>query len=112
MRGLPLGDAVWFAEFHNSGIFYGDPLYSPAAIHLHYLPSSDPLAPNDHFITTSSPLALRGDTLNGTGPDVTTVYSVDYCSGHDFLICDQSNSWFQIANLQNKSRRSPQYAAG
>jgi len=102
MRGLPLGDAVWFAETHNSGILYGDPLYSPAAIHLHYLPSSDPWAPNDHFITTSSSLALRGDTLNGTGPDVTTVYSVDYCSGHDFLICDQGNSWYQMADLQNK----------
>jgi len=34
MRGLPLGDAVWFAENNNSGIFYGDPLYSPVAIKL------------------------------------------------------------------------------
>ena len=103
MRGLPLGDAVWFAETHNSGVLYGDPLYSPVAIHLHYLPSSDPLAPNDHFVTGNSPLQLWGDTLNGTGQDVTTVYSVDYCSGHDFLPCDQSNSWLDIDNIQDKT---------
>ena len=93
---------MWFAETHNSGILYGDPLYSPAAIYLHRLPSSVPEAPNDHFLTTASTLALRGDTLNGSGPDVTTVYSIDYCSGDDFLPCDQSNSWLPIANLQNK----------
>jgi hypothetical protein len=102
MRGLPLGDAVWFAEQHNGGIFYGDPIYSPVAVHLHYRPSSDSRAPDDHFNTaTDSPLALTGDTLNGSGANVTTTYSVDFCSGDDFLLCDQSNSWLPVSGLQN-----------
>jgi hypothetical protein len=103
MRGLPLGDAVWFAEQHNSGIFYGDPLYSPAAIHLHYLSPSDSWAPNDQFsITHDSPLALTGDTLNGSGTDVSTTYSINYCSGDDFLPCDQNDTWLPVSGLQNR----------
>ena len=102
MRGLPLGDAVWFAELHNGGIFYGDPLYSPAAIHLHYLSGSDSQAPDDHFNTAvDSPLVLTGDTLNGSGTYVTTTYSVDFCSGNDFLPCDQNDSWGSVSGLQN-----------
>ncbi len=102
LRGLPLGDAVWFAETHNSGILYGDPLYSPVAVHLHYLAGSDNRAPKDNFYTASdSPLALTGDTLNGTGADVTTTYSVDFCSGNDFLPCDQNGSWLPVSGVQN-----------
>ena len=102
LRGLPLGDAVWFAEFDNSGILYGDPLYSPIAVHLHYLPNSIPGAAQDTF-DRQVPLALRGDTLNGTGTAVTTTYSVDYCSGKDFFVCDQGQTWVPVGNLQNRT---------
>ncbi len=111
LRGLPLGDAVWFAETHNSGILYGDPLYSPVAIYLHRLPSSDPQAPGDHFLT-STPLALQGDTYNGAGPDVTTTYSIDYCSGADFLPCDKNNSWSPVASIQNRPGGSRNMSLG
>lgn len=100
LRGLPLGDAVWFAERWNSGIFYGDPLYSPIAVHLHYLSNSIPGAPKDTF-ERRVPLVLQGDTVNGTGSDVTTTYSMSYCGGKDFLVCDQGQTWVPIANLQN-----------
>lgn len=103
LRGLPLGDAVWFAETNTSGIFYGDPLYSPIAVHLHYLSGSVSGALDDFFDTAvDSPLALTGDTLNGTGAGVTTTYSVDYCSGDDFFPCDQNNSWLPVTGLQNQ----------
>ena len=103
LRGLPLGDAVWFAENRNSGILYGDPLYSPIAVHLHYLSGSVSGAPNDFFGTAiDSPLALTGDTLNGTGADVTTTYSVHYCSGDDFFPCDHNNGWLPVTGLQNR----------
>jgi hypothetical protein len=100
LRGLPLGDAVWFAERWNSGIFYGDPLYSPIAVHLHYLAGSIPGAPEDTF-ERRVPLVLRGDTVNGTGSNVTTTYSVSYCQGKDFFVCDQGQAWVPIANMQN-----------
>ncbi len=109
LRGLPLGDAVWFAETFNSGILYGDPLYSPVAVHLHYLQGSIPNAPKDTF-DRQAPLALHGDTVNGTGTDVTTTYSVDFCSGKDFFLCDINQSWRPVSNLQNKpggSRNMP-----
>ncbi|RMF74255.1 MAG: TIGR03790 family protein [Acidobacteria bacterium] len=86
LRGLPYGDAAWWAENHNSGIVYGDPLYSPVAVHLAYLNDADrvldPLAP------------LRGDTVNGHDPAlVDTTYTVDYCPGTDFYQCDRDASW-------------------
>ncbi|HED14054.1 MAG TPA: TIGR03790 family protein, partial [Gammaproteobacteria bacterium] len=82
MRGLPLGDAVWFAEGHNSGVLYGDPLYSPVAIRLASLG-------NDYnMIFGDAPLS--GDTINGRDLRVvTTSYSLDYCNGNDFFICDR-----------------------
>jgi len=100
LRGLPLGDAVWFAEMNNSGILYGDPLYSPIAVHLHYQPRSIAGAPRD-TIDRQTPLALYGDTVNGTGSNVITTYSVDYCSGKDFFVCDQGQTWLPVASLQN-----------
>lgn len=100
LRGLPLGDAVWFAENNSSGILYGDPLYSPIAVHLHYLPGSITGAPQDTF-NRKVPMALQGDTVNGTGSDVTTTYSVSYCAGKDFFVCDQGQTWVPIANMQN-----------
>jgi hypothetical protein len=111
LRGLPLGDAVWFAETDNSAIMYGDPLYSPIAVHLHYLTSSIPAAPQDTF-DRQIPLALRGDTLNGTGSDVTTTYSVSYCSGKDFFVCDQGQTWVPVANLQDQPGGSRDMALG
>jgi hypothetical protein len=100
LRGLPLGDAVWFAEYNNSGILYGDPLYSPIAVHLHYRDSNIAGAGTDTFNRQIS-LALSGDTVNGTGSDVATTYSVDYCEGRDFFVCDQGETWVPIVGMQN-----------
>ncbi|MEZ5541727.1 MAG: hypothetical protein R3F42_06760 [Pseudomonadota bacterium] len=101
LRGLPLGDAVWFAETRNAGILYGDPLYSPIAVHLHYLPNALPGAERDTF-DRRVPLVLRGDTVNGRGSDVTTTYSIDYCAGRDFFVCDQLANWVPVAGLQHR----------
>ncbi len=87
-RGLPLGDAVWFGEGgrqKNSGVLYGDPLYSPIAVKFNY-PQGD-----GTFIRT---VTLSGDTINGKDTTkVSTTYAVDYCLGDDFYICDQQNLW-------------------
>ncbi|MCG8552563.1 MAG: hypothetical protein MI799_19340, partial [Desulfobacterales bacterium] len=89
MRGLPLGDAVWFAEGHNSGILYGDPLYSPVAVHLNNLG-----AKLVNFLPNTEDIALTGSTVNGRDTElVTTTYQVDYCPGDDFYDCDQASSW-------------------
>lgn len=83
MRGLPLGDAVWFDESNNSGILYGDPLYSPTAVYLH------PVNAEDRLLGTVN---LIGDTVNGQTPDyVDTQYTVDYCAGTDFFNCDRDS---------------------
>ena len=87
MRGLPMGDAVWFAESRASGILYGDPLYSPVAIKLH---NHNVYA--DDYINKGL-VELQADTVNGTGQNVATTYQVDYCAGADFFDCDQANSW-------------------
>ena len=86
LRGLPLGDAVWWAELYNSGVLYGDPLYSPVEIRLHYVNGQDRVL--------NGPTPLRGSTVNGRDPSqVDTVYTVDYCPGDDFFVCDASGSW-------------------
>ena len=86
LRGLPLGDSVWFAEKHNNGILYGDPLYSPVAIRFNYTADE-----TDGFTTT---LQLSGDTINGRDAEsVSTTYEIDYCNGNDFYVCDQNSSW-------------------
>ncbi|VAW57977.1 hypothetical protein MNBD_GAMMA11-2884 [hydrothermal vent metagenome] len=86
MRGLPLGDAVWFAENNNSGIFYGDPLYSPVAIKL-----ADINLPFDFIF---GDITLQGDTVNGRDLSVvSTSYQVDFCPGNDFFICDRQGTW-------------------
>ena len=59
LRGLPLGDAVWWGEKHNSGILYGDPVYSPVAVGFNYL--------NDWDYVTDN-VALSGSTVNGRDP--------------------------------------------
>ncbi|HED15014.1 MAG TPA: TIGR03790 family protein [Gammaproteobacteria bacterium] len=86
MRGLPLGDAVWFNEFRNSGIFYGDPVYSPMSVKFDYLPN-----PGDRIVNS---MDISGNTVNGRDPlRVTTDYRIDYCPGDDFFVCDQQQSW-------------------
>ncbi len=85
LRGLPLGDAVWFNESNNSGILYGDPLYSPVAVRLNPVNATD---------TLSGVVDLSGSTVNGRNPAaVTTTYRIDVCPGDDFFACDQAQSW-------------------
>ncbi len=90
MRGLPLGDAVWFAEQHNSGIFYGDPLYSPVAVMFNY--------PNDSANRFEGSFTLSGSAVNGSAPSsVSTTYDIDYCTeSGDFFVCDRANSWIRL----------------
>ncbi|MDQ7005960.1 MAG: TIGR03790 family protein [Acidobacteriota bacterium] len=86
LRGLPLGDAVWWAEPHNSGILYGDPLYSPVAVRLDYF--------NDDDLAIDAFVPLYGSAINGRDPaQVNTTYSVDVCPGSDFHACDLDGSW-------------------
>jgi hypothetical protein len=85
MRGLPLGDAVWFNESNNSGILYGDPLYSPAAVRINPVNDAD---------TLTGVVTLSGSTVNGRDPiRVATTYRIDVCPGDDFSVCDQKQSW-------------------
>ena len=85
LRGLPLGEAVWFAEHYNSGILYGDPLYSPVAVRLD--------AFNDWDYLVGS-VELHGSAVNGRDPSrVSTTFTLDYCPGTDFFLCDQAGSW-------------------
>jgi uncharacterized protein (TIGR03790 family) len=85
LRGLPLGDAVWFNESNNSGILYGDPLYSPVAVKI------DPINACDTLVGV---VELFGSTVNGREPaKVSTSYQVDVCPGDDFLVCDHAQNW-------------------
>jgi len=85
LRGLPLGDAVWFDESNNSGILYGDPLYSPVAVRLN---------PPDRRALQKGSVDLYGSTVNGRDPlQVNTSYRVDICAAGDFYVCDQAQSW-------------------
>ena len=83
LRGLPLGDAVWFDTTNNSGILYGDPVYSPVAIRI--------LPINSHGTIADEPVDLSGHAVNGRDPaSVVTSYQIDYCAGYDFFVCDQT----------------------
>ncbi|MFV9616449.1 MAG: tandem-95 repeat protein, partial [Gammaproteobacteria bacterium] len=85
LRGLPLGDAVWFSEEQNSGILYGDPLYSPVAVRLNPLNSVE---------IQNGSVDLVGSTVNGRDLlQVNTSYTVDVCTAGDFYLCDQAQSW-------------------
>ncbi len=96
MRGLPLGDAVWFAERYNSGMLYGDPIYSPIAVRFHYLNQYD-------FVINGT--SLYADTVNGTDANrVSTSFSVEYCPGADFFVCDQTGNW-QATGLAGRGGR-------
>ncbi len=87
LRGLPLGDAVWFAASNNSGILYGDPLYSPVAVRLNPVNATD---------TVSGLVPLSGSAVNGRDLSrVVTSYRVDYCAGVDFFVCDHSPGAWQ-----------------
>ncbi|MGB5281832.1 MAG: hypothetical protein WBN37_11000, partial [Arenicellales bacterium] len=84
-RGLPLGDAVWWGETFNSGLFYGDPIYSPVAVRLDYV--------NDYDYINGL-VELSGSAVNGRDTSlVTTNYSIDYCPGDDFYDCDRNTTW-------------------
>jgi len=94
MRGLPLGDAVWFNESNNSGILYGDPLYSPVAVRLNPVNGAD---------TLSGVVDLFGSTVNGRDPaGVTTSYRIDVCPGDDFFICDQTPGAWQSTGISGQ----------
>ena len=94
LRGLPLGDAVWFNESNNSGILYGDPLYSPVAVRLMPVNATD---------TLSGVVDLYGSAVNGRNPaQVTTSYRVDVCPGDDFFICDQTPGAWQSTGISGQ----------
>ena len=93
-RGLPLGDAVWFNHSYNSGILYGDPLYSPVAVRL------NPVNAND---TVSGLVKLHGSAVNGRDPArVSTTYAIDYCEGEDFFVCDQASTAWQSTGIRGQ----------
>ena len=92
LRGLPLGDAVWFNDSNNSGVLYGDPLYSPVAVRLEPVNASD---------TLSGRVNLTGSTVNGRDPlRVATRYTIDYCAGADFFNCDQVSAAWQPTGIR------------
>ena len=100
-RGLTLAEAAWFGELHNSGIVYGDPLYSPTAIRLHDL-TGDRLnrLTRAHHVTTV-------DALNGTDADrVQTTFRVDLCPNADFKRCDLDASWMTLVPEQPGGAKS------
>ena len=79
-RGLPLGDAVWFNDMRNSGILYGDPLYSPVAVRM--------ATPADSY-TIGNVVNISGSVINGRdNTQVASNYWIDYCAGDDFYACD------------------------
>jgi len=91
LRGLPLGDAVWFNESNNSGILYGDPLYSPVAVRLNPVNETD---------TVSGRVSLYGSAVNGRdAAQVATTYTIDVCQGVDLLVCDQSPAAWQSTGI-------------
>jgi hypothetical protein len=91
LRGLPLGDAVWFNESNNSGILYGDPLYSPVAVRLTPVNATD---------TLSGVVDLYGSAVNGRDPAQTmSYYRVDVCPGDDFFSCDQTPLAWQSTGI-------------
>jgi uncharacterized protein (TIGR03790 family) len=91
LRGLPLGDAVWFNDSNNSGILYGDPLYSPVAVRMLPVNATD---------TLSGVVDLYGSAVNGRDPaQVVTFYNVDVCPGDDFFVCDQTPGAWQPTGI-------------
>lgn len=96
MRGLPLAEAVWFDDDTETGLLYGDPLYSPAAIRINSLNRWN-------YIVAQPAQPLVGSTINGRGIAVTTNYSVHYCKGSDFYLCGtQANPWVSTG-IENRA---------
>lgn len=86
MRGLPLGDAVWLGDKFISGDLYGDPLYSPLSVRVNN--------PNNWDFIPQGVFNVIGSALNGHDATVVlTSYSIEYCVGSDFFVCDTDNSW-------------------
>lgn len=94
LRGDFLGKAVWGTQTRVSGIFYGDPLYSPLAIRL------DINTENQWSFTDDSPLILEGAALNGTDDTASVSYKVFYCPGDDFYYCDINESWQETSGVE------------
>lgn len=87
MRGLPLGEAVWFDDDSETGLLYGDPLYSPIAVRINPLNKWN-------FISQQVAQPLSGSTVNGFGNLVGITYSIHYCAGSDPYLCGSSaNPW-------------------
>lgn len=75
-RGLTLGEAVWLGDIQNSGILYGDPLYSPTRMRML------PLADDEGRFVTSQP--LRAFARYGTDPSTREV-RFSACRGNELF---------------------------
>ncbi len=90
-RGLPLGDAVWFNDMRNSGILYGDPLYSPVAIRI---------TTPDHSYTIGDSISIGGSVINGRdNTQAGSFYWVEFCAGDDFNTCDHDPIGWQWTGI-------------
>ena len=86
-RGETLGQATKDDLLASpSGIIYGDPLYSPAAVRIDPLPA---------VMWSDKVYSITGSARNGLATGKVTL---DYCEGTDFFICDKNGSWKNIAN--------------
>jgi len=95
LRGLRLGDAVWLGETRNSGVLYGDPVYSPARLRIMPLPDLE-----SRF---AGSLRLGAQVMQGQGARAKQV-SFSVCRGRDLaeaagyatvdaLRCDADGGW-------------------
>ena len=79
LRGLPLGDAVWYDETNLNGILYGDPLYSPVDVSIDYVwPDEREKVQGYDRLFENAPLTIdarNGESASGTS----TTWSLDYC---------------------------------
>ena len=90
-RGLPLGDAVWFNDMRNSGILYGDPLYSPVAVRI---------TTSANSYTIGNVVNISGSVMNGRdNTQVSSNYWIDYCAGDDFYACDNDPLAWQSTGI-------------
>lgn len=97
LQGKSLGQSLWEKEYKVSGLFYGDPLYSPVSVKLNALEITNPW----NFV--SGTLSFNGDALNGTDIVVNTFYHISFCPLRDIMVCDQNNLW-QGTNLSGTGK--------
>jgi hypothetical protein len=97
--GRTLGEAIQFGGSGLSGIFYGDPLYRPAAARLYLGDGSlifgredEPLA-----VGPADPdVVLRVNALDGQDNVTRTRWTVDVCGAGSRAACDSTNAWARI----------------